>query len=75
MTVIYAHHFSDHESSYELPDPLFVQTGPGRFRADWVDPADGEVVKEELIDTQHQYLIFELPQVGIDLACRLERVN
>lgn len=75
LSVIYAHHFSDHGSVYQLPDPLFVQTGPGRFRAVWMDPADGQIVKTEEVETRHQYLIFELPSVMIDLACRLERIE
>jgi hypothetical protein len=75
LTVIYAHHFSDHGSTYELPDPLFVQTGPGKFIAVWIDPVNGDVVKTEDVETSHQYLIFQLPPVTIDLACRLERIN
>jgi hypothetical protein len=75
VTVIYANHFSDHGSSFELPEALFVQTGPGKFKAVWIDPANGETVKTEHLETAQQFLTFQLPPIKIDLACRMERLD
>jgi hypothetical protein len=75
VTAVYVHHFSDHEKAYELPDPLFVQTGPGKFRLRWINPADGKVVKTGTAATTQQYLAIKLPPVTIDLACRIDRVE
>ena len=76
VTAVYVHHFSDHEKAYQLPDPLFVQTGPGTFRLRWIDPADGRLVRREQLATAQQFLVIEkIPPVKIDLACRMDRSN
>jgi len=76
VTALYVHHFSDHEKPYQLPDPLFVQTGAGSFRARWITPADGAAVREETLSTAQQYLVFpRIPPVTVDLACRIDRLE
>ncbi len=73
VTALYVHHFADHQKAYQHPEPLFVQTGPGRFRARWIDPADGKEVATDELSTEQQYVSIKLPPVTIDLACRIER--
>ena len=75
VTAVYVHHFSDHQKPYQFPDPLFVQTGPGRFRAKWIDAADGKVIRTDESGTQQQYLPIRLPPVTIDAACRIDRLE
>ena len=74
-TVLYVHHFSDHEKAYQLPDKLFVATGPGKFRLRWIDPATGETVQEGTAETTGIFLKFDVPPVKIDLACRFDRTD
>jgi hypothetical protein len=75
VTAVYVHHFADHEKEYRYDDKLMVLTGPGRFRARWIDPADGrEVATEELTTPQH-YSLLAVPPVRIDLACRIDRIG
>jgi hypothetical protein len=52
-----------------------LQSGPGRFRVRWIDPADGREVHAEEVATPQQYLIVQPPPVTIDLACRLDRIG
>ncbi|KKL44663.1 hypothetical protein LCGC14_2363440, partial [marine sediment metagenome] len=75
VSALYVHHFSDHKKAYQLPDPLFVQTGPGSFRVRWIDPADGKTVRTNRASTKGQYLSLKLPPVKIDLACRIDRAK
>ena len=76
VTALYVHHFSDHKKPYQHADPLMVRTGPGTFRAKWIDPADGKVVHTQQVSTEQQYLTFKkIPPVTIDLACRIDRVK
>jgi len=76
VTAVYVHHFSDHKKSYQSPEPLMVQTGPGTFRLKWINPADGVTVRTEQVSTKQQYLtIKKIPPVTIDLACRMDRVD
>jgi hypothetical protein len=73
IAVLYVHHFADHGKAYQLPDKLFVATGPGKFRLRWIDPATGETVKEDAVETGGMFLKFDVPPVKVDLACRMER--
>jgi len=75
VAVLYVHHFSDHSRPYVLPERLMVQTGPGRFRLTWIDPADGKVVQTAEASTPQQYLSFKVPPVTVDLACRMDRLD
>jgi hypothetical protein len=71
--VLYVHHFADHEKAYQLPEKLFVATGPGKFSLRWVDPATGEAVKNDAAETGGMFLKLDVPPVKVDLACRMER--
>lgn len=71
--VVYIHHFSDHRTPYSDVRRIYVHTGPGRYRATWIDPATGAVVKTVDAETRGQYAYFDVPPVTIDLACRLDR--
>lgn len=73
-TVLYVHHFSDHETAYKLPDKLFVATGPGKHKFRWLDPATGRTVAEGTVETPQLFAAVEVPPVKIDLACRFERL-
>jgi hypothetical protein len=76
ISVVYIHHFSDHNKSYQFPDPLYLQTGPGKYKITWINPEDGKVIKVEEQITEHQYLIIKkIPAVKIDLACRMDLIN
>jgi hypothetical protein len=74
LTAVYIHHFSDHSKPYTLPEPLFVQTGPGKFSAVWIDPSDGRTIETCELETGDQFLRLPVPAVMIDLACRIERI-
>ena len=75
VTALYVHHFSDHEKEYQLPYKLFVETGPGKFRVRWIDPADGKEIQTEEVSTVQQFLSLMLPPVKIDAACRIDRID
>ena len=75
VTALYVHHFADHQKIYQLPDKLFVETGPGRFRVRWIDPADGTETKTEEASTSQKFLSVTLPPVKIDAACRIDRLG
>jgi hypothetical protein len=72
-TALYVHHFADHAKAYTHPTKLMVQTGPGTFRARWIDPSDGSEMMTEQVGTTQQYLELTVPPVTIDAACRIER--
>lgn len=71
--VVYVHHFAGHTTPYAGVKRIYVHTGPGSFRATWIDPATGAVVKTVKAETRGQYAFFEMPPVTVDLACRLDR--
>ena len=75
VTAVYVHHFADHGKEYQLPFRLFVETGPGMFRARWIDPADGKELKTEEVRNVQQFLSLTLPPVKIDAACRIDRIE
>ncbi|HUV38379.1 MAG TPA: hypothetical protein VMY39_02140, partial [Planctomycetota bacterium] len=68
-------HFADHATAYQLPNKLFVETGPGKFLVKWIDPADGTEMKTEEVSTVQQFVSLTLPPVKIDAACRIDRVD
>jgi hypothetical protein len=74
-TVLYVHHFADHTKPYQHPRGLFVKTGPGRFQATWIDPADGKRVRTDEIHCEQDQLTIHLPPVTIDAACRIDRLD
>ncbi|MFB3891177.1 MAG: DUF5060 domain-containing protein [Phycisphaerae bacterium] len=75
VTAVYVHHFADYQKEYKHPDKLMVQTGPGRFKARWINPADGKEVAVDEFDTPQQYSLLAVPPVKIDLACRIDRTG
>jgi hypothetical protein len=75
VTVLYVHHFRDYSKAYALRGPLYVQTGPGRFRVRWIDPADGREIASEEVDTSQVYSKLTMPPVVIDIAARLDRIG
>ena len=75
LAVIYIHHYSNHQTAFQQPWDLLLQTGPGKFRMRWFDPVDGREICTEELATEHEYLSFRPPPVLIDLACRVERVS
>jgi len=74
-TVLYVHHFADHTKPFQLPYALFVKTGPGRFKARWIHPADGKEVRTDELGTKQNQLSVKLPPVTIDAACRIDRLD
>ena len=76
VTAIYVHHFSDHAKEFKLRSALFVGTGPGKFRARWINPADGKFVGPALeVETPSHYVRIAVPPVKVDLACRMDRLE
>ena len=73
--VVYVHHFADHTTEVAQPFSFGLQTGPGSFRITWINPADGQVVHTDQVDTPQQYLPLKVPAFKIDLACRLDRIG
>jgi hypothetical protein len=73
--VVYVHHWPDHTKPYVLDGRLFIHTGPGAWKAKWIDPVTGAVVKESSAQVNGQYAMVEMPPVTIDLACRLDRAE
>lgn len=72
--IIYIHHFSDHSKPYTNPDKLMMDTGPGKWKLRWVDPATGADVKQDEVTTAGQYLEFAMPPVTVDLVCVMRKV-
>lgn len=75
ITVLYVHHFADHEKTYKLPDKLFVATGQGTFDFRWIDPASGKTLAEGTLESKQMFAAIDVPPVKIDLACRFDRRN
>ncbi len=76
VTAVYMHHFSDHSKELRFRHRLFLQTGPGKFRVTWINPADGKVVLTDRVSTVQHYLILKkVPPMKIDLACRIDRID
>lgn len=75
VTAIYVHHFADHEKEYQYPGKLMVLTGPGRFRARWIDAATGAELRTDELSTPQHYLELKVPPVKVDIACRVDRVS
>ncbi len=73
LSVLYVHHFADHTTSCLFPEPVYLQSGPGRFHLRWIDPADGREVRSEDLTTPQEFLELRLPPVTVDLVGRLER--
>ena len=71
--VVYVHHWADHAKPFEMKGGIYVHTGAGTFRATWIDPATGAVVKTVSAASTGEYTVVEMPPVTIDLACRMER--
>ncbi len=75
VTAVYVHHFADHAKEYQLPHKLYVETGPGKFHARWIDPEDGKETKVEDVSTASDYIQITLPPVKVDAACRIDRTG
>lgn len=75
VTTVYIHHFADHAKEYQYPKKLFVETGPGKFHARWINPEDGKETKTEDVSTPSDYIEITLPPVKIDAACRIDRTG
>ncbi len=73
--LVYVCHVADHATAFTLSDPLFVQTGPGRWRVRWVSPETGADLASEEVETVHQYLSLRVPPVMVDVVARLERID
>jgi hypothetical protein len=71
--VVYVHHWASYDKPFVLNDQIYVHTGPGAYKATWIDPATGSVVKTLRLKAKGQYAVFDMPPVKIDLACRLDR--
>ena len=72
-SVLYVYHYADPAKPYGREERSFINTGPGKFRLTWIDPADGRVVKTDRAETTQQNLHFPMPPVTVDLACRIDR--
>jgi hypothetical protein len=73
--LVYVHHVADHATALTLAAPLLVQTGLGRWRAQWVSPETGAELAIEEVETVHQYLSLRVPPAVIDVVARLERID
>ncbi|MFB3892963.1 MAG: DUF5060 domain-containing protein [Phycisphaerae bacterium] len=76
VTVVYVHHYADYDKPYKTLDPVEIETGPGRYRITWIDPADGKPLKDEArTTTRHRWLSLRVPEMKVDAACRIEKIE
>jgi Domain of unknown function (DUF5060) len=72
-TVLYIHHYRGHDSSTN--GGIFVWTGPGKYKLDWYDPGTGRIIKSENVETQSNTLIFNSPEITIDMAAKIQQTG
>jgi len=72
-TIVYVHHFRNHEETVKLAEPLQVWTGPGSYHVKWLAPATGAVVEEFDAQAAGNILPLRVPEFKIDLAARIAR--
>jgi hypothetical protein len=73
--IVYVHHFSDHSKPYKLPHKLMVHLVRGTWKIQWIDPATGNEVFAEQVDSPHDFVEITVPEVTIDLAARMQKVE
>ena len=77
------HHHSGYkpgsQSSYVVVPGIYVEDlllhlPGGAYKADWIDPASGEVLGTEIFTHQGGNRMFHTPQHAVDVALRVKRV-
>jgi len=77
------HHHSEYkpgsQSSYVVVpgsyvEDLLLNLPGGAYKADWIDPASGEVLSTETFTHQGGDRMFHTPQHAVDVALRVKRV-
>ena len=71
--VFYVHHTTSHETTAN-PLPVTLWTGKGRFKVTWIDPATGDITRQQEAGTQDMMLALSVPPLRVDAACKLERL-
>ena len=73
LTILYLQNYGEKPSS----GTIYVWTGTGDFKIDWIDPATGKVVKTESKSTTtsggvtKQALVLQSPEVDVDMAAKI----
>jgi len=75
VTVLYVHHFADYSRPYSVAGGLMTPLGRGRFRAEWIRPADGASIATLDLESSGQLASVPMPRVKIDAACRIDRLE
>jgi hypothetical protein len=75
---LYIHHSSDRRASYTVAagsyhEILSLRLQPGRYQADWVDPARGSVISSETFTHQDGDKTLTAPAYTVDIALRIKR--
>ena len=76
---LYLHHSTGGEGgAYTVTPGDYVETlvldlPAGNYRADWIDPATGSIIKSESVAHQGGHRSFTTPRYAIDIALRIKR--
>ncbi len=77
---MYMHHSARiRESSYDVRpgnyrDKLVMSFPAGRYKAEWINPADGNILKKEEFNVTKENQVFESPEYSIDIALRVKKI-
>jgi hypothetical protein len=78
---MYLHHSTrKRESSYDvLPGKYkdrFVMSFPeGKYRAEWINPADGRVIHQQVFSVSEGNQTLRSPEYSVDIALRIKRIK
>lgn len=76
FTLLYLHHYANHETTFQLPYELMVDIGPGQYEAQWYDPQTAQPLgKAAVLSTKQRFLKIAPPPMKIDEACVIRRVD
>jgi hypothetical protein len=76
---MYLHHsVRKRESSYNVSpgtyEEKFVMSFPeGKYRAEWINPADGSVIHQQVFSVSEGNQTLKSPEYTVDIALRITR--
>jgi len=74
---LYLHHSRERRGSYvvepgEYHEDLALNLAPGNYKADWVDPASGALIRSETFAHQGATHTLSTPPYAVDIALRIK---
>jgi hypothetical protein len=72
-TVLYITHFTNH--SKPAQGGIYLWTGPGKFRIEWLNTESGETFKTENAETISNTITFQTPDITTDMAAKITRIG